>query len=295
MQGVTGARARRSARRDSGDWCAWRATAAALRDRASVCLNTDHSRVFGDVPDLPRHRDLCARHGARMIVPSASLFWSSASPERHAQSLAPSRRPGRASRGPRLTFARRTVAVSDACPLSPRRGGDSGRTRHTTRTGGTESPVTYTFRVAAGFEPPKLLRTRSAPAPAAWPLASGLRRRRGPSGLALAARARRAARRLDAPSTSQFLQYGNMVCHIVWYDLQWHRAVNEQSLRHGCYIHARLRRAFELFDYDNTTLHLPVTTHPVSRRSHRPHTAPPCICIRAEADPSIALRCTAES
>ena len=83
--------------------------------------------------------------------------------------------------------------------------------------------------------------------------------------------------------------------YAISYDLQWHRAVNEQSLRHGCYIHARLRRAFELFDYDNTTLHLPVRSHPVPRRSHRPHTAPPCICIRAEADPSIALRCTAES
>ena len=59
---------------------------ARSRERVS-----EHSRVFGDVPDLPRHRDLCARHGARMIVPSASLFWSSASPERHAQSLAPSR------------------------------------------------------------------------------------------------------------------------------------------------------------------------------------------------------------
>ena len=208
-------------------------------------------------PDLPRHRDLCARHGARMIVPSASLFWSSASPERHAQSLAPSRPVARrvglvshirtAHSGPFQTLA----------PLSPRRGGDSGRTRHTTRTGGTESPVTYTFRVAAGFEPPKLLRTRSAPAPAAWPLAT--------------------------------------LWYAISYDLQWHRAVNEQSLRHGCYIHARLRRAFELFDYDNTTLHLPVRSHPVPRRSHRPHTAPPCICIRAEADPSIALRCTAES
>ena len=225
---------------------------ARSRERVS-----EHSRVFGDVPDLPRHRDLCARHGARMIVPSASLFWSSASPERHAQTLAPSRPVARRVGLVSHIRTARTVAVSDACPLSPRRGGDSGRTRHTTRTGGTESPVTYTFRVAAGFEPPKLLRTRSAPAPAAWPLAT--------------------------------------LWYAISYDLQWHRAVNEQSLRHGCYIHARLRRAFELFDYDNTTLHLPVRSHPVPRRSHRPHTAPPCICIRAEADPSIALRCTAES
>ena len=111
------------------------------------------------------------------------------------------------------------------------------------------------FPSARGCEPPKLLRTRSAPGPCRM-----------------------------AP--------GHV--YAISYDLQWHRAVNEQSLRHGCYIHARLRRAFELFDYDNTTLHLPVRSHPVPRRSHRPHTAPPCICIRAEADPSIALRCTAE-
>ena len=294
---MTGARARRSARRDSGDY---------------VCLAGDGRRVARSRERVSEHRSQSSVR-RRPGSPAASrisvrppwrphdctkreslLVFSVA---RASRSVSRAFAPGRASRGGLVSHIRTAHSgrFRRRCPLSPRRGGDSGRTRHTTRTGGTESPVTYTFRVAAGFEPPKLLRTRSAPAPAAWPLASGLRRRRGPSGLALAARARRAARRLDAPSTSQFLQYGNMVCHIVWYDLQWHRAVNEQSLRHGCYIHARLRRAFELFDYDNTTLHLPVRSHPVPRRSHRPHTAPPCICIRAEADPSIALRCTAES
>ena len=113
------------------------------------------------------------------------------------------------------------------------------------------------FRVRGVVNPLNCCALALRPAPAAWPLAT--------------------------------------LWYAISYDLQWHRAVNEQSLRHGCYIHARLRRAFELFDYDNTTLHLPVRSHPVPRRSHRPHTAPPCICIRAEADPSIALRCTAES
>ena len=225
---------------------------ARSRERVS-----EHSRVFGDAPGSPAaSRSVRPPWRPHDCTKRESLLVFSVA--RASRSVSRAFAPGRASRGPRHTFARRTVAVSDApCPLSPRRGGDSGRTRHTTRTGGTESPVTYTFRVAAGFEPPKLLRTRSAPAPAAWPLAT--------------------------------------LWYAISYDLQWHRAVNEQSLRHGCYIHARLRRAFELFDYDNTTLHLPVRSHPVPRRSHRPHTAPPCICIRAEADPSIALRCTAES